>query len=269
LHTKYYFEQNKNTLGQNNYLRYIDDISNETFEFIFEKIHLIATYSLHDITTRQKEVIDKFSSNSMHQEFVTFFQSRENQSFFVEQIEHIADPYERERVRDYYLYLLHTFGGKGVGNMSFFVSTSTDKETAEYFAIAGDTRKRQCVTFVYFIPKPSDKHSLSYYSIDRFHKRYQYTGLPLYHKTFYPRQKEVAIKGALFPHYILGFYNPEHKCFVVNPHIFNQSDLALRYVPISGFQIDQSSFDELIKETGYTGYVQRQWNGIYSDRFHR
>ncbi|MBX3054086.1 MAG: hypothetical protein KF753_21620 [Caldilineaceae bacterium] len=266
---KYYFEQNKNTLGENDYLKYINDISNETFEFVFKKIHLIVSLSAENLTQKKQIVVKKFLDNEGHHEFVTFFQSRENSPCFIRQIEQIADPQERERVRDYYLYLLHTFGRSSIGNMSFFVSTSTNQKTAEYFATGGGRKRRQSVIFLYFIPKPLHKHGISHFTALEFHKRYQHTGLPLYNRTFYPRQEEVAIKGALFPHYILGLYDLEHNHFVLNPYIFEQSELALKYVPISGLQIDQTLFDDLIKDTGYTGYVQRQWNGIYSDKFHR
>ena len=113
-----------------------------------------------------------------------------------------------------------------------------------------------------------EKYGLRYDSIRRFSEHYQSTSLPLYHSPFYPKQKEVAIKGTLFPHYILGLYDLEHDCFVLNPYIFKQSRLALENVPAAGFKIDQSDFYEWIRETGYFGYVKRQPSGIYTDERH-
>ena len=74
----------------------------------------------------------------------------------------------------------------------------------------------------------------------------------------------------MFPHFILGIYDLEYEYFIVNPHIFKHSEEDIKFVPQQGFIIDQSNFEEEIKQTGYAGYVTR-WNitDTYSDDFHR
>jgi len=92
----------------------------------------------------------------------------------------------------------------------------------------------------------------------------------VYSNNFYPKQNEVSIKGGLFPHFILGICNLEDNNFIVNPHVFKQSEKELEFAPQQGLIIDQSNFEKEIKKTGYAGYVTR-WNitDTYSNYFHR
>jgi hypothetical protein len=43
----------------------------------------------------------------------------------------------------------------------------------------------------------------------------------------------------------------------VNPHILKQPKSRLVEIPLSGLLIEQEDFDEMINDTGYTGYVRR------------
>lgn len=52
---------------------------------------------------------------------------------------------------------------------------------------------------------------------------------------------------------------------IVNPHIFKQPDSRLVEIPLSGLEIEQKDVDEMINDTGYTGYVRRL-NDVYSDQ---
>jgi len=72
------------------------------------------------------------------------------------------------------------------------------------------------------------------------------------------------------PHFILGYCDLEFDYFVTNPHIFEQPEHWFKKIPVDGLCIDQTRFEKVIKETGYSGYVER-WSlpnsFYYTDKF--
>jgi hypothetical protein len=142
-------------------------------------------------------------------------------------------------------------------------SASEDEEEAKYFALSQEKKKRS-VVFVYMVPEPLYKYGVSRSVLNSLYEEYRDTGIPLYKSELYD-SKEIAIKGALFPHYILGLQDLKNDIFIVNPHVFKQPSSRLVEIPLRGLEIEQNDFDQMINDTGYTGYVRRL-NDVYSDK---
>ena len=88
--------------------------------------------------------------------------------------------------------------------------------------------------------------------------------LPIYKaEGLYPEQKEFAVKGGLFPHFILGIELVSEKKFVVNSHFKNSSRNDFEQISKTGFNIDQSDFDKSIADTGYKGWIETDLNGNF------
>lgn len=114
---------NKVPEEKRDYLRNINDISLQTYTHIFEQISRILNHEKKHIVVRK--FIDEIENN----QFVEFFQNTDNLDVFLSHFDRQSPINEKEKVRDYYLYLLHTFGRRGVGNKSFLVSSSKKKSS--------------------------------------------------------------------------------------------------------------------------------------------
>ncbi len=273
--SKHYFKYNVlaereqkaiNSQKERSYLLDINDDSDYTFDFIFKKIQEI--FSSNNIQSSNiRNAVKEFKENN--EKFYSFFCTESNKNLFMEMIKKITCSQAKQRAKDYYLYLLHTFGKKSFSPLSFFVSTSENKEQAEKFAKSKKedgriTQEIKSIILVYMVLEPFHKYAMNLSLAHKFKKDYESTSLPFYKTDFYPEQKELSIKGALFPQYILGLYDLEHNYFVVNPHIFKQPKDILSQVPSKGLIINQTDLKKMIQETGYKRYV-RCIQGIYLD----
>lgn len=262
---KTYFNYNTDNQGPKpNYLQHIRDTSDTTYIFIFDQINKIVT-GFYDFSRGNREAISKFKESEP--KFSNFFSSTNNEERFIEIInEKVTDPIKKEKLRDYYLYLLHRFGSRQqlATNLSFFVSTSEDEEEAKDFALSKEKKKRS-VVFVYMVPEPLYKYGVNRLVLNKVYEEYSNTGMPLYKSELYEESQEIAIKGALFPHYILGLQDLENDNFIVNPYVFEQPNSRLVKIPLMGLEIEQNDFDQMINDTAYTGYVRRL-NDVYSDK---
>lgn len=72
-------------------------------------------------------------------------------------------------------------------------------------------------------------------------------GLPSYDIPLYPSQKEICLKGCMFPHFIIGFQYKQN--FYVNPWIFKNP--WNKDIICEGLDIDQSQFTKLFNESNY------------------
>ena len=261
---KFYFSQ-KRVPTQGSTPQCISDTSSATFEFIFRKLSLIVTKSIENPSSERIQKIDEFCQNATHKAFVSYFRDEANLPDFLHRNADSSDSSRAERVRDYYLFLLHNFGGGGIAEMSFFVSTSVNPETAMSFAGSKHQKSGKSVVFVHMIPQPFYKHGIGALEVKCVTRDFRYRGIPIYDREFYPEQEEFSVKGALFPNFMLGLYDLELQKFVVNPHMFGNLDQSINGILFRGIPIDQDDFHESIRNTGYYGYVSRSWHGKYSD----
>ncbi len=262
---KFFFNETKLSTEGREYLQSISDVSDVTFKFIFSRFHQIFTSKevVEEDNPKKQEELNKFKTNEFS--FVQFFSDPDNVDKFLDIKNNKILIKEESFVhfRDYYLYLLHTYGTE---KSSLFVSTSMKRQIAKKIFTHEDTG----VIFWYFIPKPIHFYGVSYLSFRESQVICEDCNLPTYNKCFYPKDYEVSIKGALFPHFILGIEDRLHKKFIVNPHIFNQKKKHIPLIPQRGLLINQENFPNKIISTGFTGFVTR-WSdtGSYSDTFHR
>ncbi|MHC2993226.1 hypothetical protein OB13_17165, partial [Pontibacter sp. HJ8] len=77
--------------------------------------------------------------------------------------------------------------------------------------------------------------------------------LPLYNTSIYNCQKEVSLKGGLFPQDILGFIDSGSNIFHVNPNIFEYPNW-INYMIDNGIPVNQDNFHEVRAKSNYTGY---------------
>jgi hypothetical protein len=213
------------------WLKKIEDCSEETCRELFSRIH--------GLLARKDGCISFISQDS--QSFSKFFQDEMNSSIFVSKVCELGT-----RARDYYLYFLHTYGSE-ICNQSFLVSTSSDYQVALDFA-NGDINK---FIIIYAIPKPIEMHAIGAESHSSSENILYDQGLPLYNcAAHYPEEKEYAIRGGLFPHYMIGVIAIHSSKLCANPHLFSQANLS-SYL-LSGLKMDQSDFETKIgEETQY------------------
>jgi hypothetical protein len=265
---KNFFETSKLKLENREYLKSINDISRGTFNFIFKQLHKFITTEPSEKDVKILKYLERLKQDQPA--FIEFFSKESNSCKFVECLCDLDQAREQEMVRDYYLYFLHT---RHSGGNSLFVSTSLDQCMAVNFALCREkSRKRRSIVLYYFVPQPFSKHGVNLSIAKEAQLICERIELPILKSELYPKQREFAVKGALFPHYIFGYSDLENDYDVVNPHLFKQPESCLENISEDGFLIDQIKFEKVITETGYSGFVTR-WQSFedhfFTDNYHR
>ena len=237
-----HFLETQPVIDARQHLCSIEDVSDATFTFIFEKVARVC--GLEEYRTRRfwRENPD----------IPAFFTRPDNKAQFLYLVRRLGQK-EKALVRDYYLFLLHTAGERGVTSESMLVSTSTDWRQAEKFRDRRDPRK---VIFYYFVPKPFDRYCISSRVALGTYDLIRHLKLPRYRldSGLYAGQREVAVRGGLLPHFMLGILRVDRDEFVVNPHLLAMPDASLPSILEHGIHIDQDDFNEQIKASSYLRY---------------
>lgn len=156
------------------------------------------------------------------------------------------DPLPEEtkiKIKDYYISFLHTIGKAGYGNYSYFLSTTKNYKTAEFFRhndnedgiiIVGWTNGKGIIC----TEEPSLKTIV------------ESCGLPTFDKDFFPGQKEITYKCGLLPHFIIGYHYKDK--FEINPYILKIEDMSA--VRKEGLPVNQKPFIELLSKTNFKSY---------------
>lgn len=240
--------------NERNFLTGINDCSEETLSFIYDRIKNVI---------EEPRGISRIRENTSD-DFRQFFQNQSNRHDFLRRIGESYTPEIKLKARDYYLYFLHIAGAAGIRQETMFVSTTTDKKIARGFARVGN-RSASRIVFHYFIPQPFHFHAIAPWVADH-HQRIAYAiGLPTYKATgLFPKQREVSVKGALFPHFILGIELVDERRFIINSN-FNEYNNRVDFERVArkGFLIDQSDFHSSIFNTGYIRWGQTDLNGNF------
>ena len=236
------------------FLTGINDCSDETLSFIFARIANVLDEPKHSGRVRE----------NTSSEFREFFQNQNNLGPFLNRINECYTSEVKLKARDYYLYFLHVAGVAGVRKETMFVSTSVDKRIAHGFSRAGNNENSR-ITFHYFIPQPFHMHAIAPWVADH-HQRIAYAvKLPTYKSMgLFPKQQEVSVKGALFPHFMLGIELTDDKKFIVNSN-FSEFDNSSDFDRVArrGFAIDQSEFQTRVFDTGYIRWGQTDLAGNF------
>ncbi|NDV27580.1 hypothetical protein [Desulfovibrio sp. JC010] len=251
------------------HLTNIEDCSPKTLNFIYDKISYVVCNS-----RLQQKVRDHCPLN-----FIKYFKEASNKTSFTNNISEINSLPNQLIVRDYYLYFLHVAGSQGIRKESILISTSKRLRTAINFAHGwknhsmvygreGKPNKNSSgkIVYHYFVPRPFEFYAIAPWTITSIHNTVKNLMLPTYNPGgLFPQQQEVAIKGALFPHFILGVHKLDTDEFITNPYLENISQNDFDRISKFGFNIDQSDFEERIKESKFNGHIETDSRGNYSE----
>lgn len=250
-----YRNKHKNKLKHKSKIYSIDNIQDNLFNKIFDKFNLILK------NKSLNQVVEIFKSNNY--EFSEYFKDKRNNKLdFIIKINSFSKTNERLKVRDYYLSLLHKIGNIGFFHNSFFVSTSSDFNTAVSFAENSNNSKK--IIFISWVEYPINIIGINFNYLNLFKNKITQVALPSYNKSFFPSQNEITIKGGLLPHFILGYIRLEDKIFEINPNFFYTTKNFEKVIK-NGFDINQSNFAEALNETDYSGFFMLNDNNLYSD----
>ncbi len=250
---KHFFEDSRD-INNRGCLTNINDRSDETFGFIFDRIANVLSDPKLDSRIHQ----------SCSTRFLQYFQDKNNYEEFVKSINSCANSKDKRlKLRDYYLYFLHIAGSPGIPKETMLVSTSLSIEVAEKFS----GEDINSLIIYGFIPQPYHNLTVSPWLASEYHKIASENSLPTYQPFgLFPEQLEVSVKGALFPCFILGVKQNEN--FVVNPHIFNikSNENASK----SGIPVNQSDFMNSILASNYMRFISTDRQGHFEqNEIHR
>lgn len=203
-----------------------------------------------------KVVNNKKYKSKIKPEFIKYFTEIKNKNVFIEAI--IND----KSILDYYIAFLHManrFGNKN-NNESRLVSTSKSLLEASRFK---DKRNGDSYVLVYVMPRAYAQNAIV--SVETIEDKLHYKKLPSFKfSELYPTQKEICIKRALFPHYILCVYKRKEKELIFNPHLFERANGNFELAITEGLQIDQCCFRSRLHSTNYKMGV-----AVFEDHFYK
>lgn len=227
-HTSYI--KNKQDLQKRGCLKSIDDISEGTFEWIFDKItKALKVKSLRKISTKDSRMLEFIQKE---QAFIDYFNSTKKEKF-IESINIASARFNKLLIRNFYLYLLHTHGKTIINKgLTFFSSTSTDFETAKYFSNGG-------MVIICWIPKPFELCGISIQEVKEIGAHLSSFNLPSYSSDIFHEQNEFALLGGIFPQFIIGYKLIKDDSIILNPYLFEQENLNKNMIQ-NGLDIDQS-----------------------------
>lgn len=243
----------------------ISDHGKNTFELIFNWLN--DTFSTEILPNRVNRSVKNFSEKNP--EFVQYFSKNSNISKFVNSCLQLPNE-DQIKVRDYYLTLLHHNGESRYYRDSLFLSVTASLKVALEFAGGENIHEEQIIVFGW-VPREKLKNIYG--------NPYQYYGhanylnvsdsinsahLPLYEGRLFPHEREVSLKGGLFPHFMTGFLHisGQNKNFHVNPAFMeNTADWIS-----NGLTIDQKNFDAELSNTALTGGFYNSQNNQYGEK---
>ena len=160
----------------------INDVSQKTMEWIFDQYAVI---------------------NWGQSRLQKYFQTSINKNAFVDKL------INNEKYRDYYLYGLQT---EGSNRKVFFVSSSTSPKKALY-----DERRK--ILILFWIPEPHIEYAQSKSSLSLVHSEIRSNGLPNLFDSYFPKEKEFSIKGAIFPDFIYAIIDVDNNIIIISPKL--------------------------------------------------
>lgn len=232
--SNYYKDNGMNNTNSDtrDYMLDINDISNNTFSYIFNAI--------------EDNLNNNGDESNEDSAFENYFLDENNKEFFLNKISELTDK-NKLRIKDYYYAYLHTCN-EIVNNFSHYTSTSLCSELAWSFTGSESNDK---IMFHFILKKPYLDFAI--YSRNQGHLKTlcNSINLPIY-EARYDHENEISIKGGLLPHFIFGmeYIENNEKKFIVNPYLF-ENDYDINNIITKGFPINEEYFEETIKTTNY------------------
>lgn len=245
---RHFWLEHRNEIAKRDWLISIDDVSEATFSWIFDRTGEILKYKLRNV--------QHFVSENPC--FAAYFFDQKNKIDFISKAVSL-DLKGRQHAKDYYLYFAHTFGRKGIHKSTMLVSTSSDIKVASSFR---NDKGENLVSYL-FVPSPYFRYCISSHFFSTRELARMRTPRYAMNSGLYPDQKEFSLRGAIFPHFLLGVHDPSTEQFVVNPHLLAMRCDDFASLPSNGIRIDQSEFDTRVLQTGFLRYGVLSPDGIY------
>ena len=219
--------------------RNFDNVENRVFENLYDKLFkiFVNTDSLNCENT--KNAISKLSCFF---EIQSYFKNTSKENW-IEYINKLAEK-ERAIVKNYYISYLHTIGKSGIGNESYFLSTSIDYEFCNNWR--KEDLNKKGIVLVGWIGKQDYVKTWN----KKNHDIIRLNGLPILDDTLFKNQQEITLLCGMLPHYIIGFLY--EKSFIVNPYVFKIVDI--KNVRQEGLPVDQTDFQKNIKQTNLKSF---------------
>lgn len=234
---------------------FIDANNTETDNFIYickKALNYLYAVCRESKNENKKHRIKEYISNNPS--LVTFLKNVEKNNNIINKY-NILEPKDKVTINMYYLSLVHTINPENYKETSCYVSTSTKQNVAERFS------NRDIIIYAWYSPNyaVSDDTAQSVLKL----------GFPTYQPVF-PEQNEISFIYGILPHFIIGFEDIKEECFYINPAIFDAMDkitsmsiqrvqsIYINKILNFGLEIDQESFDAILKETNLKGYYQYQ-----------
>jgi len=212
-------------------------IGDKAKNYIREKVK--PGHPIQDIHSANREVaewiFDKYSSINNGPYDSDSFTIKNKAKF----INHVSVDQE---LIDYYLYGLQTKDSELLVN---FVSSSTKPDVALH------TGSNDKIIILFWISKNSNDLYISRKKIGFLLKKIKNRSLPELNDSFYPVEDEYAIKGAIFPHFILCAFDLKNECIIINPWLYKEKHDWKE----NGLQVDQSNFLDFAKTTNYSKVI--------------
>jgi len=165
---------------------------------------------------------------------------------------------EKKALRDLLIFYLHNCSTSMFSTS--LISLSPDIEVALRFASGRDGTDSGCVIVAFLPPKWQDR-AARLTNTCRYREILNRIGLPL-EKFVHDKDAEIALFGAIFPHYTVCLLDIQKKVVIWNPEIFKASEMKRDKIPWEGIPIDQTDFlNRLGKETAFACGLIRDHDG--------
>lgn len=237
----------------------IADASDTVFGRIFDMLQELLT--VQRFSPGVQAAIDRFKDKEPN--CAQFFSLKKNKKILVKSVRGLPNR-PRIRIRDYYLTLLHHMGASEFYPVSFLLSATLSWEVAWQFST--DARQKQDeIIFIGWVPWGVDTilHTFRFGGGWGRPDLMDQLGLPRYHRSFFPRQREVTLKGGLLAHYTLGYYHTHQgqQTFEVNPYLFQ---IANDHWIKDGLPVNQRNFYQELSQTEYQrAYILLEQTGEF------
>lgn len=201
----------------------INDITDNAFKIIFNQFNELDLnkYPLNFVNNN-KQVFDYFKTSANESKFIGAISKLQTQ--------------KRNEIRQHYLTILHQLDDNEYKGQSLYISGSKSKNQAKSFAV-GD-----------------DSIVINFWILTQKNKSLAGIGLPIFSDYPFPKESEISVFGAVFPHYIYSFVY-QGKIFP-NPAIATENNFEISVV--GGFTIQQDDFDSQLKsKTTYKRMIEK------------
>lgn len=249
----FFGEKAIHTLKDN--FKYLQDLNTVELDDLISLSNCVSEVLNHD--SRGYEAFDTGNS-----EFLEVFSNEPVYRLRIHNTFNELDIDQKFAVRNMLISFLHTHGKNEYKPESSLVSTS------ELWSIASENADSEGVIFIYFIPEPFSNYAIKSNSASQYSRLLASTNIPCIDSPLHEDEHEIYVIGAMFPRFIIGYYDKSEKHFVVNHHIFNDDNCErFAAIPRHGINFDQSNFDEKIKDdTHYKNHVEIQSEIVTSSK---